>query len=238
MSLLTIYGLRLGRRPLRGVVRAAQILIRLDDLVGLGESVVDQVYAQVLRDFSDERSESVERFLGHVRGDQALLPQVTPDGLDLFNSAARDREGVSYASVITRARPPSVLGAFRVGFDPVAQLTHALYHALYRLTSRMPASRVPDLTDAQVERLVSGYGKVPDPTANDGIVPTCSQAWGRIIHIARADHLDVMGYFGDPEGGPHHADWLVTRSGFDRTRFRALWGAVARSIAQAAVVPT
>ncbi len=232
LSVLTIYALRFGRRPIRGAVKAARVLIRLDDLVGLGGSILDQLYAQVLSDFSEEKSQSVEKFLGHVRGDQALLPQVTPDGMDIFNSSTKDRDGVRYASVITRARPPSLAGVMAAGLDPTAQLTHALYHALYRLAGRMPPQRLGPLTDAHVEALVSGYGKIPAPTANDGIVPTRSQIWGDIIHIARADHLDVMGYYGDPEGGHAHVDWLITRSGFDRTRFRALWGAVCRCIAE------
>lgn len=234
LSIVTLYGLRAGKRPLRGAVKAAQVLVRLDDLVGLGGPVLEQLYEQVLADFDDERSDSLERFLGHVQGDQALLPQITPDGLDIFNSATEDRAGVRYACAITRAKPPATFGALRVGLDPIAQLTHALYHLLYRLTAQMPPQRLGPLSDAQVEALVSGYGKVPAPSANDGMVPTLSQVWGEIIHVARADHLDVMGYYGDPDGGPSHVDWLVTRSGFDRTRFRALWGAVARTIALAA----
>lgn len=233
LSLVTLWGLRAGKRPLRGAVRLGQWLVRLDDLVGLGGRVFEQLYEQVLADFDDERSESLERFLGHVRGDQALLPQITPDSLDLFNSSAEDRSGTRYGCVVTRAKPPQMFGSLRVGLDPMAQLTHSLYQALYRLTSAMPPGRLGPLTDAQVEALVSGYGKVPAPSANDGMVPTRSQIWGEIIHVARADHLDVMGYYGDPEGGASHVDWLVTRSGFDRTRFRALWGAVARYIAQA-----
>lgn len=232
LSVLTLYALRFGRRPLRGALKAAQVLIRLDDMVGLGDTILDQLYAQILADFSEEKSQSLETFLGHVRGDQALLPQITPDSLDLFNSSTIDRSAVRYGCVVTRARPPRVFGGLTVGFDPMAQLSHAVYHALYRLTAQMPASRLSTLTDAQVEALVSGYGKVPAPSANDGMVPTLSQVWGQIIHIARADHLDVMGYFGDPHRGPSHVDWLVTRSGFDRTRFRAVWGAVARFIAE------
>jgi triacylglycerol lipase len=233
LSVLTLYGLRFGRRPLRGALRTVQTLIRLDDMVGMGGALLDQLYAQVLADFSDEKSASIEEFLGHVRGDQALLPQVTPDAMDVFNTSAKDRDDVAYASVITRARPPRLGTVFSVGFDATAQLTHALYHLLYRMSAQMPANRLGDLEDRQVEALVSGYGKVPAPSANDGIVPTRSQIWGELIHIARADHLDVMGYFGDPESGPSHVDWLVTGSGFDRTRFRALWGAVARWIAEA-----
>jgi triacylglycerol lipase len=234
LSVITLYGLRAGKRPLRGAVRAAQVLVRLDDLVGLGGPVLEQLYEQVIADFDEERSEMLEKFLGHVQGDQALLPQITPDGMDIFNSGTEDRPTIRYACAITRARPPTTFGGLRLGLDPIAQLTHALYHVLYRLTAQMPRNRLGSLSDAQVEALVSGYGKVPAPSANDGMVPSLSQIWGEIIHVARADHLDVMGYYGDADGGPSHSDWLVTRSGFDRTRFRALWGAVARVIAQCA----
>lgn len=63
---------------------------------------------------------------------------------------------------------------------------------------------------------------------SDGIVPTRSQAWGDVVHAAVADHLDVLGHFRGPSHDPPHVDWLVTGSGFDRTRFEALWSDVTR----------
>ena len=71
-------------------------------------------------------------------------------------------------------------------------------------------------------------GTIPSAADNDGIVPTRSQAWGHVIHAAVADHLDVLGYFGDAAHDPPHVDWVVTGSGFTRPRFEALWGDVAR----------
>jgi len=72
------------------------------------------------------------------------------------------------------------------------------------------------------------YGATPSAAANDGMVPTRSQAWGPILHAAIADHLDVLGHFRDGSHDPPHVDWLVTGSGFNRVRFEALWSDVAR----------
>ena len=68
---------------------------------------------------------------------------------------------------------------------------------------------------------------MPSPGENDGIVPTLSQACGRVVHAAVADHLDVLGHFRDAAHDPPHVDWLVSGSGFDRRRFEALWADVA-----------
>ena len=78
------------------------------------------------------------------------------------------------------------------------------------------------------------YGREPNQAANDGIIPTRSQAgWGRIVHAASADHLDVLGHFRASEPGAPHVDWLATGSGFDRRQFDALWRDVARFVAGA-----
>ncbi len=231
LSLLTVHALRFGHHPVRGAVVAGRFLLRLDDLVGMREGVLDQLYDGLLADFSREHSASLQEFLGRVRGDQALLPQLSPAAMDVFNAATKDRPEVRYASVITRARPPGLRSMASVGVRPYAQISHVLYQVLYRVTSGMSEVALGPLGDSQIEALISGYGKIPDERANDGMVPTRSQIWGSLIHIARADHLDVMGYFRDPTHDPSRMDWLATRSGFDKERFVALWGAVARFIA-------
>lgn len=231
LSLVTVHALRFGHHPLRGAVGLGKVLLRLDDLVGMREGVLNQLYEGLLADFSRERSDSLQEFLGHVKGDQALLPQLSPASMDVFNAASRDRDTVRYGSVVTRARPPGLGSMAALGVDPYAQVTHALYQVIYRITAGMPESALGPLEEEHIEALISGYGKTPDEHANDGMVPTRSQIWGHLLHIARADHLDVMGYFRDPNHDPPHMDWLATRSGFDRQRFSALWGAVARFIA-------
>src|SRR5437773_1411080 len=166
-------------------------------------------------------------FFARLCRDQALLPQLTPEGLELFNATTRDRPGVRYGSVVTRARPPGVRSTLAAGLDPSAQATHALYQALYRLASRTPRGQVPALAPAQARWLRRAYGTLPGPGANDGIVPTRSQPWGDLIHAAQADHLDVIGHFRDRAKPPRHTDWLTTGSGFDAEHFEALWADVA-----------
>lgn len=66
-------------------------------------------------------------------------------------------------------------------------------------------------------------GETPSSGDSDGIVPTRSQPWGHILALLDADHLDVVGRYGD-EGT---ADWLPSGSGFDRGAFDALRARVA-----------
>src|SRR5207249_2827513 len=80
---------------------------------------------------------------------QALLPQLTPEGMEVFNAATRDRPGVRYGSVVTRARPPGVRSTLAAGLDPSAQASHAVYQALYRLASSPPRGRAPALPPAR-----------------------------------------------------------------------------------------
>jgi len=227
LSLWTVYVLRFGRLPISVVVKLGALFARLDDHVGLNSVLLDQLFGQLLADFSPTRRGAVETFFTEVSKDQALLPQLTPEGMDVFNATVRDRPGVRYASVVTRARPPGVRSTLAAGLDPSAQATHALYQALYRLASRSSRGHAPALAPAQVRRLRNAYGTLPGAGANDGIVPTRSQPWGGVIHAAQADHLDVIGHFHDRADPPRHTDWLTTGSGFDAERFAALWADVA-----------
>jgi len=231
LSLGTIYVLRFGRLPSSVLFRLGAIVSRLDDLVGLRHTIVDQLYDQLLADFSPERRDAIERFLGEMHTDQGLLPQLTPEGMELFNAATRDRPGVRYGSVISYAQRPGVLSSVSVGLDPYGQATHALFHGLHRLAARMPRERLPELGDSQLEALYQTYGITPEPGANDGVVPTLSQVQGEIVHATRADHLDVLGHFGDGSLDPPHIDWLSSGTGFTRSGFEALWDDVAAFLA-------
>ena len=136
-----------------------------------------------------------------------------------------------YGCVVTRARPPGVASVVAAGLDPSAQASHALYRVLYGLAARATPTQRDILTHAQVQALRRFYGKLPSPSANDGVVPTRSQVWGDVIDVVRADHLDVIGHFHDPTHVPPHFDWLSTGSGFDRAGFASVWAAVARYVA-------
>jgi len=226
LSLTTMALLRFGGLPISLLLQLGGVLARLDDRVGMNSALLDELFEQLLANFTPERRVAVETFLGDVSRDQALLPQITPEGMEVFNASTRDRPGVRYASVLTRARPPGVLSTLSAGLDPSAQATHAIYQALYRLASRTPVRKAPAIPRAAGRIVRRAYGAVPAASDNDGVVPTRSQPWGDVIHAARADHLDTIGHFGDVAHVPPHVDWLTTGTGFDRPQFEALWTAV------------
>jgi hypothetical protein len=60
-------------------------------------------------------------------------------------------------------------------------------------------------------------------------VPTLSQLHGRVLHVARADHLDVVGHY---TLAGKTADWLPSGAGFAPEGFKATWDAVAAAIAR------
>jgi hypothetical protein len=169
--------------------------------------------------------------LRDVVRDQSLMVQLTPEAMQVFNASVLQRPGIRYGTVVTQGARPSLLSTLRMGLDPAAQVTHALYTALYQLIATSPGCVSPNLAPDQARALRRAYRAMPSPEANDGIVPTLSQVWGRVVHSAVADHLDVLGHFRDAAHVPPHVDWLVSGSGFDRRRFEALWADVARFLA-------
>ena len=64
------------------------------------------------------------------------------------------------------------------------------------------AALLADEVDAVLTR---AFGRAPGVRANDGVVPLRSQLWGRIAWAGHADHLDVLGHFGDLEAFPEAA---------------------------------
>lgn len=235
LSLGTIRLLHFGRLPLSLLLPIGGLLTRLDDRA-LDSALLNELFGSLLADFSVGRRRAVRRLLDAIAEDQSLLLQLTPEAMEVFDAAVSAPGHVRIGSVVAQASLPSLRGALAAGFDPAAQVLHAVYRALHRLTAPAASRRaVPGraLSPAHANALRRGYGALPGPAASDGIVPTCSQPWGRILHCARGDHLDVLGHFrdtadGDERSGPVHVDWLATGSGFDRAQFAKLWGAVAR----------
>ena len=79
-------------------------------------------------------------------------------------------------------------------------------------------------------RLDRDLGFKVTPGISDGIVPTLSQLHGRLLHVARADHLDVVGHYTLASG--RTGDWLPSGAGFTPGAFDAAWAAVAAEIAR------
>jgi len=88
-------------------------------------------------------------------------------------------------------------------------------------------------TPSEQRRSVLGrtFGRSLSRHTNDGFVPTLSQLHGELVHAAKADHLDMRGYFRQ-SGDDRHVDWLASGSGFRRTDFDGLWRSVASFIAR------
>lgn len=222
LSLFTVYVLRFGRIPLRYGFRLGSLFFRLKG-GGRTESLVDQLFEDLLSDFSPERRTALSAFLQQVSADQSLVAQLTPAGMDLFNAGATDRPGVRYGSVVTQARRPKFRTRLSSGLDPYAQFTHSLYAFLFHRAAMRP----PALGDRHRASLRSGFGLLPSDDASDGIVPTASQPWGEVIAAVWADHLDVIGHFDQTDARPPHIDWLVSSTGFRRDEFVVVWQRIA-----------
>lgn len=223
-----IVGLERGKLPLSTFIALAGILTRVDDVFGFERTVFDQLYAQLFREFTDARREALIGFLHNVSQDRALVVQLTPDTLDLFN-ATTAAPTVAHGCVVTRGRRPSV-GRVATNIrelDVYAQALYGLYTTLWFISSRSDGRYYPELTPTQRSALIAGYGSLPEPSDNDGMAPTLAQVWGEVVHVADADHLDVMGQYGDLLSPGVNADWLPSGSGFDAVRFAALWNDVA-----------
>jgi triacylglycerol lipase len=222
-----VVGLQRGKLPLNSLIKLGSLLIKVDNIIGLDATVVDQLYEQLFNDFTDARRADIIRFLEGVADDRSLVVQLSPDSLDLFNATTADPDGIDYGSVITRARRPGWGGSLVHYRDPYAQALYLGFACMWWLSSHADRRYLPTITPQQERALRQGYGLLPELRDNDGMVPTLSQIWGEVIHVSNADHLDVVGQYGDRVLPGVHADWLPSGSGFDGAAFVALWDAVA-----------
>jgi hypothetical protein len=206
LSLATMTVLRHGRLPMGMLTSLTASIARLAiRRPSAPLALLEHLERELRGKLGDDEPELIDAFVRNVHGDQALMPQLTPAAMDLFDASTSDRPDVSYASVTAQAPPPRFATRLAFGPRPWPQATYALYTWLHH----------------QI-----GEG--------DGIVPVASQRRGEVLYAATADHLDVIGHFDDPDHQPPHTDWLHTGSKFSREQFEALWTSVARFVANAA----
>ncbi len=220
-----------GRGAIYAAAQATSLIARLDDWLGRTESTLDQAAKNLLRGLTFSRRDPVWKYLESIASDQGAVLQLTPEASDLFNAAVTDRSGIDYGCVVAGLATPgpslrSVLGPRRLAL-------RALFRLLHGVTARPhPRYPYPQPTRATRRLLQRGLGFAATPRTNDGIVPTLSQLHGRVLHVARADHLDVVGHYtlAPADAG----DWLPSGAGFTAAAFSSTWDKVATAIAQAA----
>jgi len=232
LSIGTAAVLRGGRLPMGLLARAAALAARTG-LAGGPPTIalLEQLERELLGRLPGDERNLLSRFFEQVTYDQALIPQLAPEALEIFNAATRARPDVRYGCVVARAKPPSLRGRLAAGVHPWTQATYALYAWLHARAGAGATRRAVVLDEAAQRALREHLGELPTPRDNDGIVPLVAQVWGEVLFAATGDHLDVIGHFEDPDHEPPHHDWLNTGSDFGRPEFEALWTAVARFIA-------
>ena len=225
-----------GRGSILAAARALAMVARLDDWLGRDEGPLDRVAASLLRRMRFSRRDSLWRYLREIERDQGAVLQLTPEGIDLFDAAVADRAGVDYGCVVAGVPSPEVRPRVKDMLDPEYVALRSLFRVLHGLTAR-PHPRYPYPHPAPAVRraLERGFGFKVSPATSDGVVPTLSQLHGRIVHVARADHLDVVGHY--TLAGGHSADWLPSGAGFTPAEFAATWDAVAAAIARRSRAP-
>jgi triacylglycerol lipase len=232
LSLNTMYVLHFGHLPLSALLRMGGTALRLGEQI-VNSELLGELFSRLLEDFSVGRRRAVRAVLREVVRDRPLMLQLTPEAMEVFNASVLPRAGIRYGSVVTQGARPSPRGILAAGLDPAAQVTHAVYAGLYQLNASARERRARRLTPDQRRALTRAFRSAPTAKGSDGIVPTLSQAWGRVIHATVADHMDALGHFADATHRPPHVDWLVSGSRFDRRRFEALIDDVVRFIAGA-----
>lgn len=218
-----------GRLPLKILLRLGYWVVRLWSPWRKQRGTFDQLYERLLNDLSDERRAELVQFLRQIADEQALLFQLTPAGCDLLNACTLDPP-LAYASVVTCAARPRFRTWLRTISDLYAQIMYPLYWVLHHLSREKSDALRAQLGEAQLAALDAGLERAAQGDDSDGVVPVLSQVWGRVLHVARADHLDVVGQYG-AIGEGWGGDWLPSASGFDALQFEALWSDVADFIA-------
>jgi triacylglycerol lipase len=220
-----------GRGTLLAAAKAVALVARLDDWLGRAEGPLDRIAEALLRRIRFDHRDPVWRYLAEIERDQGAVLQLTPEGIELFDAAVADRAGIDYGCIVAGVPKPREQFKATELLDPEYLALRALFRLLHAMAARPhPHYPYPKPGLATQRVLERRLGFKSTPATNDGIVPTWSQLHGRVLHVARADHLDVVGHY--TLAGGRTADWLPSGAGFTPEGFEATWDAVAASIAR------
>src|SRR5512134_3121561 len=162
VSLNTVYVLEFGHLPLAALLWMGGLALRFGSFVA-NSQLLDELFGRLLEDFTPGRRRAVRALLQDVVRDQALMLQLTPEAMEVFNASVLPRSGIRYGSVVAQAARPSLHSTLGVGLDPVAQVTHALYGTLHQLIATTPGRRAPRLAPEQARALRRAYRALPLP---------------------------------------------------------------------------
>lgn len=234
VTLLIIVGL--WRKPIVMLGSVMGILGKINDLLGLDETLMHQLTNQLLKDFNPGVEAEVRQFLRSILEDQGVILQLTPEGMDLFNTTTPDDPKLRYVSYATAAPPPSKLIQTLSLRHALTPLNKVLYSLLWTLTSRAHAGypyHPPIESQDTITRRPLPFNITEK--SSDGVVPTLSQLHGEFRGIIRADHLDVVGhYLRGPFDVRDGADWFGSGAKFDRESFEWLWEDIANVLLETA----
>jgi len=220
-----------GRGAILAAAKAIALVARLDDWLGRTESPLDRIAEGLLRKIRFDRRDPVWKYLSEIERDQGAVLQLTPEGIELFDAAVADRAGIDYGCVVAGVPKPRESFETKKLLDPEHIALRALFRLLHALTARPhPRYPYPKPTKATQRLLDRGLGFEATARTSDGVVPTLSQLHGRVLHVARADHLDVVGHY--TLAGGRTGDWLPSGAGFTPEAFHDAWEAVAAAIAR------
>jgi triacylglycerol esterase/lipase EstA (alpha/beta hydrolase family) len=227
VTLLIIVGL--WRQPISLLGGMLGFLTRINDLLGLDDTLIRQITDELLKEFNPEVEDEVRDFLHSILDDRGSMYQLTPEGMDIFNATVTDNPEVDYVSYATAAPPPAqVIRKIRLR-HALTPMNKVLYGLLWTLTSRAHDG-YPYHPSVDSRDVITG-SPLPfelDESTSDGVVPTLSQIWGEFRGVVRADHLDVIGhYLRGPFDVQDGADWFGSGATFDRADFEWLWEDVA-----------
>jgi triacylglycerol lipase len=219
LSLLTVVSLSLSEPSLAIFSRVLAGLGSIDQVFGGDLRMISRATDVLLRFVDRDGRNAIQTYLNKIRLDQGALIQTTPEAMDLFNAATQDRGAVRYDSIVTGAPPPGTAALAR-RLSPYNAFSAALFSTIQRFTAQQHqrygyASLSPEVRD----RLSRALGSDVNERTSDGVVPTLSMVWDRLLWCGAADHLDVLGHFHDEFRPTRHVDWLTSGADFGRPQF-------------------
>lgn len=218
VSALTVTALKLGAPPLATASALVAALGR-GASAGVEVALIDKLTDSVTRVLDEAASRDLRDWLQQVRDDQGGVVQLMPEAMDLFAAGVENRPRVAYHCVASFASPSGVGDWVRSIRSPWGVISAGVFHLMHRVT-KVQDERYPCAPAESIEPVLRRYlDEIPDPGANDGVVPLSSQIWGEPLWVGRGDHLDMVGHFPGPGG---HTDWLASGSGFDNERFETI----------------